>query len=98
MPYAYRQAVEDELERLSQQGVITAVNVAEFTTTPLVVVLKPNGTVTLCGDFKVSVNPHLNIQQYPMPTCEEVFQKLAGGLQFTKVDLSDAYLQLELDD
>ena len=74
MPYVYRQAVEDELERLSQQDVITPVDEAKFTTTPIVVVPLPNGTVRLCGDFKVSVNPHLNIQQYPMPTCDEVFQ------------------------
>ena len=33
-----------------------------------------------------------------MPTCDEVFQKLAGGRQFSKLDLADAYLQLELDD
>jgi hypothetical protein len=47
VPYAYRQAVEDELERLSQQGVINEVDVAEFTTTPLIVVRKPNGTSAL---------------------------------------------------
>ena len=47
VPYAFRPAVEAELERLAQQNVITAVDVAEFTTTPLVVVPKPNGTVRL---------------------------------------------------
>ena len=98
VPYAYRPIVEEELERLVQQGVLTPVEVAEFTTTPLVVVPKPNGRVRLCGDFKVSVNPHLNVQQYPMPTCDEVFQTLAGGQHFTKLDLADAYLQLELDE
>ena len=98
VPYAYRPIVEEELERLVQQGVLTPVEVAEFTTTPLVVVPKPNGRVRICGDFKVSVNPHLNVQQYPMPTCDEVFQTLAGGQHFTKLDLADAYLQLELDE
>ena len=33
-----------------------------------------------------------------MPTCDEVFQTLAGGQHFTKLDLADAYLQLELDE
>ena len=98
VPYAFRPAVESELERLQLQGIITPVDVAEYTTTPLVVVPKQNGAVRICGDFKVSVNPHLNVQNYPMPTCDEVFQKLRGGQHFTKLDLADAYLQLELDE
>lgn len=98
VPFAYRPLVEEELERLVQVGVLTPVDIAEFTTTPLVVVPKPNGRVRFCGDFKVSVNPHLNSQQYPMPTCYEVFQTLAGGKHFTKLDLADAYLQLEMDE
>ena len=98
VPYAYRPLVEKELERLQQRGIITKVEVAEFTTIPLVVVPKPNGTVRVCGDFKVSLKPHLNVQQYPMPTSDEVFNKLAGGECFTKLDLADAYLQLELDE
>ena len=96
VPYAYRPLVKEELERLVQEGVITPVDVAEYTTTPLFVVPKSNGRVRDCGDFKVSVNPHLNVQQYFMPTCDEVFQKLAGGQCFTKLDLADAYLQLEM--
>lgn len=33
-----------------------------------------------------------------MPNCDEVFQKLAGGQHFTKLDLADANLELELDE
>ena len=98
VPYAFRPAVESELERLQLQGIIMPVDVAEYTNTPLVVVPKQNGAVRICGDFKVSVNPHLNVQNYPMPTCDEVFQKLCGGQHSTKLDLADAYLQLELDE
>ena len=59
VPYAYRPFVEDELQRLVQQGVLTPMDFAESTTTPLVVEPKPIGRVRVCGDFKVSVNPHL---------------------------------------
>ena len=96
--YAYRPLVKTELERLVQQGVLTPVDVAEFTTTLLVVVPKPNDRVRVCGDFKVSVNSHLNVQQYPMQTCDEMFQQLSGGQCFTKLDLADVYLQLEIDE
>ena len=33
-----------------------------------------------------------------MPTVEDIFARLAGGRVFTKLDLSQAYLQLPVDD
>lgn len=73
-------------------------DVAKYTTTPLVVVPKPNGRVLGFGDFKVSVNPRLNVQQYFIPTCNKVFSKLAGGHCFAKLDLADTYLQLDMNE
>ena len=70
---------------------------AEFSTTPIVPVLKTSGQVRICGDFKVSVNQYLDITQYPLPHIEEVFERLSGGQLFSKLDLPDAYLQVELD-
>jgi len=34
----------------------------------------------------------------PLPRIEELFSSLAGGKSFSKLDLSHAYLQIELDD
>ncbi|XP_064488330.1 uncharacterized protein K02A2.6-like [Ornithodoros turicata] len=63
-----------------------------------VVVPKPNGAVRVCGDFSVTVNPQLAIAQYPIPRPEELLAVLNGGEKFTKLDLSEAYLQMELDE
>ena len=52
----------------------------------------------VCGDFKVTVNPQLGIDQYPLPRIEEIFANLAGGQEFSVVDLRQAYLQMEVDD
>lgn len=98
LPFALKPRVETELERLVSIGVLTLVDKAEFATTPLVAVLKPNNSVRLCGDFKVSLNPQLSVQQYPLPTMADVLQTAAGGAHFSKLDLADAYLQVELDD
>ena len=60
--------------------------------------LKPNGQVRICGDSKVPVNQYLDLTQYPLPHIKEVFERLSGGQVFSKLDLPDAYLQVELDD
>ena len=66
--------------------------------TPIVVVRKPGGKVCVCGGFKVTDNPVLKNDVYPLPLLEELFHKLNGGTKFTKLDLADAYLQIKLDE
>ncbi|KAG1941992.1 retrotransposable element [Pimephales promelas] len=39
----------------------------------------------------------LNWKEYPLPNVEDLFATLAGGKVFSKIDLSFAYQQLELD-
>ena len=64
--------------------------------TPVVPIPKPDGTVRLCGDFKITVNPALYIDQHPIPKAEDLFTTLAGGKKFSKLDLSQAYQQMLL--
>ena len=52
----------------------------------------------ICGDFKQTVNPVSKLDCYPIPKVEDLFARLAGGKSFTKLDLSQAYQQLPLDD
>ena len=59
---------------------------------------KKNGRFRICGDYKVTINQEPEIDQYPLPKPENLFATLAGGKRFTKLDLSQAYQQLELDD
>ena len=94
LPFSIKPAVEQDLERQVHNGVLQRVEYSEWAT-PIVVVPKPSKAVRICGDFSVTVNPQLKINQYPIPRPEELFAALNGGEQFTKLDFSEAYLQLE---
>ncbi|XP_011874398.1 PREDICTED: uncharacterized protein K02A2.6-like, partial [Vollenhovia emeryi] len=87
--------VEKELDDLVQAGILTKVGNSEWAT-PIVPVLKANGTIRVCGDYKSTINSKLIIDEHPLPTINELLAKLAGGTKFTKIDLRQAYLQLEL--
>ena len=65
--------------------------------TPIVPVLKADGKVGVCGDYKLTANRVSHLEQYPIPTLDDLCEKLTGGKQFSKLDLSHAYSQLPLD-
>ena len=95
--YALREKVENELDRLQQCGVISPVQFSDWAT-PVVPVVKKSGEIRLCGDFKVTINPVLDIEHYPLPKIEDIFAELAGGTSFTKIDLAHAYQQLPVEE
>ena len=51
----------------------------------------------ICGDYKVTLNPCLQVPQHPIPRAEECFYAVNGGGGFTKLDLAQAYNQIMLD-
>ena len=97
VPYSLTELVDNELQRLEACGIISKVNYSSWAA-PIVVVRKTNGTVRLCGDFSTGLNEALQTHQYPLPIPEDLFTRLNGGKVFTKIDLSDAYLQLPVQE
>ena len=97
VPYALKPAIEKNLERPENAGIIRQVTYSDWAS-PIVPVSKADGTVRICGDYKVTINQHLKLDHYPMPKAEDIFSTLNGGEKFTKLDLSQAYLQLPLDE
>ena len=51
----------------------------------------------MCGGYKLTANGVSHLEQYPIPTLYDLCEKLTGGKQFSKLDLSHAYSQLPLD-
>ena len=56
-------------------------------------VVKADRSIRLCRDYKVTVNPALISDTYPLPPVADLFTALSGDNIFTKLDLSQAYLQ-----
>ena len=97
VPYAMKPKVEVELKRLEKEGILRKVKFSDWAT-PIVPVAKSNGTVRICGDYKTTVNPQLQTEEYPLPRIDDIFAKLAGGQKFTKIDLRQAYHQMEVEE
>ena len=52
----------------------------------------------ICGDFSVTINSTTKLDAYPIPRIKDLFTKLTGGKSYTKLDLSQAYLQIEIEE
>ncbi len=87
--FALRERVENELDRKTTYSEWAA---------PIVAVPKRDGRLRLCGDYKVTVNLVLDVDQYPLPKPEDIFATLSGGKKFSVLDLTHAYNQLLLDE
>ena len=60
--------------------------------------MKSDGTVRVCGDYKLTVNKVSKLDGYPIPKLDDLYTKLAGGQTFTELDLSHAYEQMLVDE
>lgn len=75
IPFALKATVEDEISRLEATGKWVRVTHSDWGT-PLVPVAKKDGGVRLCGDYKVALNPQLQVAQHPLPNSAEMFSSL----------------------
>ncbi|XP_046399364.1 uncharacterized protein K02A2.6-like [Ischnura elegans] len=97
LAFALRNKVDEELDRLVRVGILHPVDFSAWAT-PIVPVAKNDGSVRICGDFKITLNPNLQIERYPLPRVDEIFAKLEGGEKFSTIDLAQAFQQLTLDE
>ncbi len=95
VPYSLKGKVEEELTRLQDAGVISAVTFSAWAA-PIVPVVKRDGKIRICGDYKLTVNAVSQTDPYPLPRIEDMFASLAGGKTFSKLDPEHAYQQVPL--
>ena len=82
-----------------EEGILEPVKFSKWATnTPVVPILKKDGSIRLCGDYKITVNQAANTESYPLPRIEDLLASLSGGTAFSKLDLAHAYQQVVLDE
>ena len=59
---------------------------------------KKNLKIRVCADFSTGLNAALKDCHYPLPCLEDIFAELNGGKFFSIIDISDAYLQILVEE
>ena len=78
-------------------GILSKVEFSEWAA-PTVYLRKKSKQILVCADFSTGLNAAFKDYHYPLPSPDEVFNKLNGGNVFSKIDLSEAYLQIPVEE
>jgi len=89
--------INEELDRLPKIGVISKVDYSDWAL-PTVYIKKKNRKIRVCADFSTGLNDCLKDHMYSLPSTKDIFSKLNGGRVFSKLDLSEAYLQVKISE
>ena len=89
--------VDQELEHLETAGVIKPMQFAEWAAL-IFLILKRDGSIRMCGDYKVTVNMAAKRDTYPLPRIEDIFVSLTGGKSFSRLDMEHVYQQIPLEE
>ena len=97
VPVVLKEKLKNELNRLTQKKVISPIQKPTDWVSSMIAAKKPDGKICLC------IDPHyLNIalkrSHYPLPVIEEILPELSKAKIFSKVDLKEGFLQVELDE
>ena len=97
VPFAIKDRLHEELNRMEKLGVIEKVEKPTDWVNALVVVEKPNGKLRICLDPR-PLNQAIKRQHYRLPTTEEILSEMKGANYFSKLDASNGYWQIRIDD
>ena len=95
VPLKLKDKVRVQIDKLVQEGKISKVFNSDWAS-PTVNVLKKDGTIRVCGDFSSTINPVLSSVNANLISVDDVISQIGDAKFFSKIDLSQAFLQLPL--
>lgn len=96
VPISVESQVEDKLNEALQNDIIERVTQPSAWISPIVVIFKPTGDIRICVDMR-RANEAILRENYPLPTFDSFMTKLRNAKYFSRLDLMNAYHQLELE-
>ena len=97
VPVALKEPLKQELDRLSNIGVIQRVDTPTEWISAIVVTTKKNGKVGLCIDPK-PLNQALHRNHYPLPTIDDVLPLLSKARVFKVLNTKNGFWHIQLDE
>ena len=96
VPFALREKLEEELEKLEKDGIIESVYGPTEWVSPIVVAKKRDSEeIRMCVDMR-QANRAIKRTRHVIPTLEELRYDVNGAVCFSKLDLAKGFHQLEL--
>ena len=92
IPLAYESAVNDEIKRLLDDGIIESVvhPTSDDWVTPVVITPKSDGSVKIALDMRIP-NKSVIKDHYPLPNVKTLMARIASAKYISKVDLKYAH-------
>ena len=97
VPQSQKQKLKKELDRQVQTEVLVKAERSTDWVLPLVIVEKPNGDMRLCLD-QMDLNEYIRREHYHLPHRSEILSEMADARYFTKMDASQGFYQIQLDE
>nr|WP_253310135.1 reverse transcriptase domain-containing protein [Rickettsia endosymbiont of Ceutorhynchus assimilis] len=95
MPVAKQQEVENQIDKMLQEGIIEESN--SPWSAPVVLVTKKDGSLRFCVDYR-KLNDVTKKDSFPLPRIDDTLTTLSGSKWFSTLDLKSGYWQVAIHD
>lgn len=97
VPLPLEAKINKKIDELVRMDIIEPVNKPSSWISPMVPILKPDDDIRICIDMRAP-NKAIIRENHPLPTMEQLITKFAKAKVFSKLDIKNAFHQVELNE